>query len=128
MLGGSESVSTGGYSGVSNFFEGGNTDTASEAPVSASFLPEIVESMPSRRSETGSTVSNKMPTPPPLESIGEQLSLERFDKARQLIDEYGTEEGLRRFREMDPEEARQFERERRKPSVPSEPNDEPPTR
>lgn len=34
-----------------------------------------------------------------------------FDKARQLIDQYGTEEGLRRLREMDPEAAQQFERE-----------------
>ena len=113
VLGGSESVSVGGCSGVSNFSEGGNTDTALEAPVSASFLPEIAESTPSRRSETGGAVSNKMPTPLPLESIGEQLSPERFDKARRLIDEYGTEEGLRRFREMDPEAARHFEGQRR---------------
>lgn len=43
------------------------------------------------------------------------LSPERFDKAQQLIDQYGTEEGLRRFREMDPEAAQQFEQERRSP-------------
>ena len=109
VLEGSESVSADGYSGVSNFSEGGNTDTASEAPVSASFLPEIVESMPSRQSEIGGDVSNKMPTPPIFESIGEQLSPERLDKARQLIDEYGTEEGLRRLRASDPEAARRFE-------------------
>ena len=127
VLEGSESVSAGGYSGVSNFSEGGNTDTASEAPVSTSFLPEIVESTPSRRSEAGGQVPNKMPTLPTSEGIGEQLSPGRFDKARQLIDQYGTEEGLRRFRDTDPEAARQFERERRKPPVPSEPNDEPPT-
>ena len=44
---------------------------------------------------------------------GEGVSPERFNKAQQLIDQYGTEEGLRRFREMDPEAARQFEQERR---------------
>ena len=38
------------------------------------------------------------------------VSPDHFDKARQLIDEYGTEEELRRLREMDPEAARQFER------------------
>ena len=55
------------------------------------------------------------------------VSPERFDKAQQLIDQYGREEGLRRLREMDPEAARQFEREERKPPVPSEPNDAAPS-
>ena len=32
------------------------------------------------------------------------------DKAQQLIDQYGTAEGLRRLREMDPDAARRFER------------------
>lgn len=41
------------------------------------------------------------------------LSPERFENAQQLIDQYGTEEGLRRLRESDPEAARQFEQERR---------------
>ena len=35
------------------------------------------------------------------------------DKAQRLIDEYGTEEGLRRLRESAPDAARRFERERR---------------
>lgn len=43
----------------------------------------------------------------------EELSPKRFSKAQQLIDQYGTDEGLRRLREMDPEAARQFERGRR---------------
>ncbi len=59
----------------------------------------------------------------------EELSRETFDKAQELIDEYGTEEGLRRLREMDPDAARRFEsvprpgRERHPPpirEVPSE--------
>lgn len=114
VLGGSESVSAGGYSEGSNFSDGVlNTDTApvgSEAPVSASFQPEIVESTPSRQSEIGGDVSNKMPTPPTFESIGERLLLERFDQARQLIDRYGIEEGLRRLRASDPEAARRLKR------------------
>ena len=57
----------------------------------------------------------------------EGLSLEQRGQAKVFFDQYGSEEGLRRFREMDPEAARQFERERRKPPVPSEPNDEPST-
>lgn len=51
--------------------------------------------------------------PPTAESIEmqlkEQLPPERFDKAQQLIDQYGTKEGLRRLREMDPDAARRFE-------------------
>ncbi len=57
----------------------------------------------------------------------EGLSLKQREQAKQLFDQYGTEEGLRRFRDTDPEAARQFERERRKPPVPSEPSDEPST-
>ena len=52
--------------------------------------------------------------PPTAESIEtqlkERLSPERFSKAKQLFDQYGTEEGLRRLRESDPDAARQFER------------------
>ena len=38
------------------------------------------------------------------------ISQERFDKGRQLIGRYGTEEGLRRLRESDPDMAQRFER------------------
>ena len=37
------------------------------------------------------------------------LSPERFNQTQQLMDQYGAEEGLRQFREMDPDAARQFE-------------------
>ena len=113
VLGGSESVSTGGYSEGSNFSDGVlNTDTApvgSEAPVSASFQPET----PSRRSETGVDVTHQAILPSASAIMGEGLSLDSFDKAQRLIDEYGTEEGLRQLREMDPLAAERFERERR---------------
>ena len=43
----------------------------------------------------------------------EGLSSEQRDQAKQLFDQYGTEEGLRRLQESDLEAARRFERERR---------------
>lgn len=107
MLGGSESVSAGGYSGVSNFSDGVlNTDTASEAPVSASFQPET----PSHRSETGVDVTHQTPPPSASTIMGEGISLDSYDTAKQLFDRYGTEEGLRRLREMNPDAAERFER------------------
>lgn len=42
--------------------------------------------------------------------LRERLSPEHFSKAQQLIEQFGTEEGLRRLRATDPEAARQFER------------------
>ena len=43
---------------------------------------------------------------------GEPLSPERFDKAQQLIKQFGAEEELRHLRESDPEAARRFEQVR----------------
>ncbi len=50
------------------------------------------------------------PTAKNVESGWEGLSLEQREQAKQLFDEYGTAEGLRRLREMDPDAARRFER------------------
>jgi hypothetical protein len=56
----------------------------------------------------------KQLTPEGIEAeLSDGLSPDPFDKAQQLIDEYGIEEGLRRLRESDPEAAQRFERERR---------------
>lgn len=108
-----------------------DTETApgnSDSPLSPSDLPDMVEPTPARPSEAEMEVSNKTSTLPTAESIETQLreglSPERFDKAKQLIDQYGAEEGLRRFREVDPEAAQQFERhrlrsERLRPAEPS---------
>ena len=107
---------------INTVFEGENSEDARRTPVhddaSLSASDKSVgESTPSRRSEPGVETSNKTPTPPTAESIeaelSEGVSPERFSKAQQLIDQYGTEEGLRRLRESDPEAARQFQRERR---------------
>lgn len=65
--------------------------------------------------------------------LTEGLPTAPADKAQQLIDQYGTEEGLRRFREMDPDAAERFERERRGapsrdvPSRDTPPDDQPPS-
>ena len=84
-----------------------------DAPRPPSNLSDVLES--SHHSITGGE-ETKTPTPPTAESIEtqlrEQLSPKRFDKAQQLIKQYGTEEGLRRLSESDPEAAQQFEQER----------------
>lgn len=115
VLGGSESVSAGGYSERSNFSDDVlNTDTApigSETPVSPSDLPDMVKPTPSRGMETGGDVTHQ--TPPSASAImGEGISLDSYDTAKQLFDRYGAEEGLRRLREMDPYAAERFERGR----------------
>ena len=51
------------------------------------------------------------------------LSSTQREQAQQLIDQYGTEEGLRRLREVDSEAARQFEQEQSALSVRDEVND-----
>ena len=52
--------------------------------------------------------SNEPPTEiPPQEQTS--FSPEQFENAIKLIDQYGTEEGLRRLKQTDPELARQFE-------------------
>ena len=64
----------------------------------------------------------KQLTPQGIEAELEGLSTDRVSKAQQLIDQYGSEEGLRRLRESDPGAAERFEsdtsrpgRERRNP-------------
>ena len=108
--------------GPENVSEGNrplDTETApgsSDSPLSPSDLPDMVEPTPSRPSEPRTEAANKTLTLPTAESIKaqlrEQLSPERFDKVQQLIDQYGTEEGLRRLRESAPDAAERFERER----------------
>ena len=43
------------------------------------------------------------------------LSKEQREQAQQLFGQYGTEEGLRRLREMDPDAARRFESDKSRP-------------
>ena len=100
------------------------TPVRSDGPLFPFNQPGRVESMPSRRSEIVSDAP-KTPALPTAQSLETQLrdglSPERFSKAQQLIDQYGTEEGLRRLRQTDPDAARQFERQRSTPPTRSEP-------
>lgn len=88
-----------------------STSVGSGVPRSPSDLSRVVESTPSPPSIAD---IEKQLTPGGIEAeLSQGLSPERFDKAQQLIDEYGTEEGLRRLRESYPAAARRLERERR---------------
>ena len=54
-----------------------------------------------------------LPTREELETtLKERFSSERLDRAKDTLERYGPEEGLRRLREDDPEVARQMERQR----------------
>ena len=111
-----DTVSTG-----ENFEDTGNSPTRSEGPLVTPEPKDLVNRAHIYRED------GHVDSPSTTESIetqrSDRLSPERFNKAQQLIDQYGTEEGLRRLRESDPDAARQFERERRPPptrEVPSE--------
>ena len=64
------------------------------------------------------------PTLAPAKSVEARgwmgLSPAQREQVKQLFDQYGTAEGLRRLREMAPNAAAQFDWERREPPVPSE--------
>ena len=91
-----------------------DTDTAtarSDVSASPSDLSRAVEPTPSPSNVAD--IENQLP-PAGIESeLTEGLSVERFSKAQQLIDKYGSEEGLHRLREIDPDAARQFEQRHR---------------
>ena len=75
------------------------------------------------------TLTPELSTPFAPEARGwAGLSLEQGELAKQFFDQYGTEEGLRRLRESDPDAARQFEQKRREPPAPSESGEEPSAR
>ncbi len=86
---------------------GGSDPSSSLFPSS----PSEFEPVPQGKIEEQAPIQSE----PPVVSSQETESREGLSRAQQLIDQYGTEEGLRRLREMDPEAARQFERERKPP-------------
>ena len=91
--------------------------------------PRTPERVPAIDFPTSVADLEKQLTPERIEAeLSQGLSPDRFDRAQQLIDQYGTAEGLRRLREMDPDAAAQFERGRREPPVPSESDEESSTR
>lgn len=89
-----------------------DTDTApagSDVPLSPADLPDRIKPI----SPQSVADLEKQLTPQGIEAeLNGELSTDSFDKVQPLIDQYGTEEGLRRLREIDPEEARRFERDR----------------
>jgi hypothetical protein len=110
---------------------GEDTDFPQRRSEGTPVMPEPETSVTSDHVHHGDRHVHEPPTiktPVPMAAKGveadgwEGLSLKQREQAKQLFDQYGTEEGLRRFRDIDPEAARQFERERRKPPVPSEPS------
>ncbi len=93
-------------------------ETPGDVPISVSDLSRVVEPIPQSVTDL-----QKRLRPEGIESeLTEGLSTDPADKARQLIDQFGSEEGLRRLRASDPEAARQFEREQRTVPVRSEPD------
>ena len=132
--GSGEAVSDGDYSATDPFSEGSINEDASGAPVrsdvpvSPSDLPDIVK--PTSPPQSVADIEKQL-TPEGIEAgLRQGVSPDRFDKAQQLIDEYGTAEGLRRLWEMDPDAARQFERRgapsREVPSSDGYSDDQPP--
>ena len=91
----------------------GDPPARSDVPRSPSDLSHVGESTLSSQSMAE---TEKQLTPQEIETkLSGGISTDPVDTAQQLIDQYGTEEGLRRLREMDPEAARRFELERRNP-------------
>ena len=96
---------------------------APDVSVSPSNLSSEVDPIPSPQSIA--ELENQL-TPQGIEAeLGGGLSTAPADKAQQLIDRYGTEEGLRRLRGSDPDAAERFERDRR-PSRDAPKSDESP--
>ena len=80
----------------------------SDAPVSPSGLPDIVKPI---FPPSAADIETQL-TPQGFENeLTGGLSADPADKAQQLIDRYGTAEGLRRLRESDPDAAERFERD-----------------
>lgn len=101
---------------------GGELEGADSSSAPFPLIPAESESIPQDTIKRQVPVPSEPPTAsnPKMESR-DGLSPERFDKAQQLIDQYGAEEGLRRLREIDPDAARQFERTQREQKMNTEP-------
>ncbi len=95
-----------------------SASVGSEAPVSPSGSSNMVKpNFPQSIADI-----EKQFSPEGIEAkLTEGLPTAPADKAQQLIDQYGTEGGVRRFKEMGPDAAERFERER-----PPEPSRESP--
>ena len=90
-------------------FEGGAEDVRGRAV--RSDMPQGVKSVPQDMADF-----EKQLTPEGTEArLKQSVSADRYNEVQRLIKQYGTEEGLRRLRESDPEAARQFESDKSRP-------------
>ena len=79
---------------------------------------EALERATKSDAEMGAELEKQLTPEPPTAAgmetqLSERFSPERLEKARQVLERYGPEEGMRRLREDDPEVAAQYERTRR---------------
>ena len=126
QLGNDEIGSGAAHSATDRVDERAGHDDVRGAPVRSDLphfpadLSRVVEPVPQDIADL-----QKRLTPEGVEAKLEQsVSPHRFDETQRLIKQYGTEEGVRRFREVDPEAAQQFQRERLRSGSPqpSEPS------
>ena len=96
---------------------------------------EALEGATKSDAEIGAALEKQLtpesPTAAGIEAqLSERFAPERLEKARQVLERYGPEEGMRRLREDDPEVATQFERTRQDPNPTENETEEPenPTR
>ena len=89
------------------------TDTDVMAEIEKSLIPQPPDIPINKNSDTPGAIQSNLET-----TLKAQFSPERFDRAMSTLEQYGTEEGLRRLREKDPEVAKQVERHHNRESVP----------
>lgn len=81
------------------------TETEIEASIEKSLTPQSREVLPNERPDRQGEIQGDLET-----TLKSQFSSERFERAINTFDRYGSEEGLRRLRESDPEVAEHVER------------------
>ena len=108
-------------SSVSSEIKTGEVEEWFNSASSELLLPGEVNSLLLHRSDFPPVSSQKT-------ADHDGLSAAPADKAQQLIDRYGTEEGLRRLRESDPEAAERFESDKSRPGRERRPSRDAPKR
>ena len=88
------------------------TDTGIMAEIEKSLTPQPPDILTNERPDTPGGIPSNLET-----TLKAQFSSERFERAMSTLDQYGSEEGLRRLRENDPEVANQIEQHRKREEV-----------
>ena len=89
------------------------TDAEIEAAIEKSLTRQTPDILTNQQPDTPSEIQSNLEN-----NLKAQFSSERFERAMDTLERYGTEEGLRRLRENDPEVANQIEQHRNQESVP----------